>query len=136
MKNTLAILSGLLIILGTGAVQAGPKGSATQTALGVPAYPGWTVHRMDDRVDTSGKTHLYQYQYISNDPAKAIVDFYEQGTGAAASFENATSTYTINTPDGAMIQITAPPDGVPHTDASDATTTWTSLITIIRFQAR
>jgi hypothetical protein len=35
-----------------------------------------------------------------------------------------------------MIQITAPPDGVPHTDASDATTTWTSLITIIRFQAR
>ena len=136
MRNTLAILSGLLIILGTGAVQAGSKGGATQTALGVPAYPGWTVHRMDDRVDTSGKTHLYQYQYVSNDPAKAIVDFYEQGTGTAASFENATSTYTINTPDGAIIQITAPPDGVPHTDASDATTTWTSLITIIRFQAR
>ena len=49
-----------------------------------------------------------------------------------------TYTYTVNAPNGATIQITAPPDGVPQTDDADTPTgkTWTSLITIIRFQAQ
>jgi hypothetical protein len=115
MRNTFAILSGLLIILGTGAVQAGPKGGATQTALGVPVYPGWTVHRMDDRVDTSGKTHLYQYQYVSNDPAKAIVDFAGKAPAPRPSFERGLDVYDQHAR-RRDDQITAPPDGVPHAD--------------------
>jgi hypothetical protein len=129
-------LAGLVLALGIVTAQAAPKPGAEQFVLGVAAYPGWMVHRMDDSLDTSGKVHLYQYQYVSKDPAKAIVTFYEQRSGAAASFASVTSTYTINTPDGAMIQITTPPDGVPHTDASGVTTTWASLVTILRFQTQ
>lgn len=111
---------------------------AKQTTLGVPSYPGWTVHRLDDKADASGKTRLYQYQYYSNDAGTQIVGFYEQHIGAAASFMEPTHTYTINTPDGAMIQITAPPDGVPQTtdDGQPTGKTWSSLITIIRFEAQ
>lgn len=135
MKTLVAIAWGMLIFGASGA-QAAPNEGAVQAVLGVPAYPSWMVHRMDDQLDTSGKTRLYQYQYVSHDDAKAIVEFYERSTGAAASLHPATSTYTINTPDGAIVQITAPPDGVPHEDATGATTMWTTLVTIIRFQAQ
>lgn len=131
--KTLIAMVGSVLILGAGGVWAAPNDGA-QAVLGVPVYPSWTVHQLDDRLDTSGKVRLYQYQYVSNDAANAIVEFYERRTGTAASFAEVSSTYTINTPDGAMIQITAPPDGVPHEDAKGATTTWTSLVTIIRFQ--
>ncbi len=136
MTRTILMLAGIGILLSGRLATAAPTERAQQTALGVPAYPGWTVHRLDDKADSSGKTHLYQYQYYSNDSARKIVSFYEQHTGASASFMEATSTYTVNAPGGAMIQITAPPDGVPQTDDADTPTgkTWTSLITIIRFQ--
>lgn len=139
MKRLLPVIT---IILGIGLTAAAgiaaSKSTAKQTTLGVPSYPGWTVHRLDDKADSSGKTHLYQYQYYSNDPAKEIVSFYERHISAPASFMKPTHTYTINAPDGAMIQITAPPDGVPQTDDDGRLTgkTWSSLITIIRFQER
>lgn len=110
--------------------------ASNSMTLGVPSYPGWTVHRLDDKVDSSGKTHLYQYQYYSNDKAPQIVSFYEERLNTKAAFMEATATYTVNAPDGAMVQITAPADGVAQTDdAGNPTgTTWASLITIIRFQ--
>jgi hypothetical protein len=48
----------------------------------------------------------------------------------------ATATYTVNTPDGAIVQIIAPADGVAQTDDAGNPTgkSWASLITIIRFQ--
>jgi len=138
MRHTIAIAVGLTVMLSAGTAAAAPKDGAEQTALGLPAYPGWTVHRLDDKADGSGKIHLYQYQYFSNDPAQKIVQFYEQRIGATASFMEATSTYTVNAPDGAMVQITAPPDGVSQPDDEGASTgkTWASLITIIRFQTQ
>lgn len=135
MRILMAMACGVLI-LGASGVRAASNEGTVQAVLGVPAYPSWMVHRLDDQLDTSGKTRLYQYQYVSHDDAKAIVEFYERSTGATASLHPATSTYTINTPDGAIVQIIAPPDGVPHEDATGATTTWTTLVTIIRFQAQ
>ncbi len=136
MTRMIMMLAAIALLLSGRLATAAPMERAEQTALGLPAYPGWTVHRLDDKADSSGKTHLYQYQYYSNDPAQKIVSFYEQHIGAAASFMEATSTYTVNAPDGAMIQITAPPDGIPQTNDEGQPTgkTWTSLITIIRFQ--
>ena len=136
MKRTILMLAGLALLLGGSVATAAQKERAQQTTLGVPAYPGWAVHRLDDKADASGKTHLYQYQYYSDDPAQQIVSFYEERIGTAASFMEATSTYTVNAPDGAMIQITAPPDGIPQTndEGQPIGKTWTSLITIIRFQ--
>jgi hypothetical protein len=114
----------------------GSMPASNAMTLGVPTYPGWTVHRLDDKADSSGKTHLYQYQYYSNDKAPQIVDFYEERLSSKAAFMEATATYTVNTPDGAIIQITAPADGVAHTDDAGNLTgkTWATLITIIRFQ--
>lgn len=117
---------------------AASKPIAKRTTLGVPSYPGWTLHRLDDKADASGAAHLYQHQFYSNDAAQDIVIFYEKHLGADASFLEATHTHTINGPDGVMILITAPPDGVPQiTDDGEPTgTVWTSLITILRSEAR
>jgi hypothetical protein len=138
MKPKIGVLGGIGLLAVCSLATAAPTERAQQTALGLPAYPGWTVHRLDDKADGSGKIHVYQYQYFSNDPAQKIVQFYEQRIGATASFMEATSTYTVNAPDGAMVQIMAPPDGVPQTDDEGASTgkTWASLITIIRFQTQ
>jgi hypothetical protein len=138
MKRLVMAVTALGVVLFAGTGIAAPKSIAKQTTLGVPSYPGWTVHRLDDQADSSGATHVYQYQYYSDDSGKQIVRFYEQRVGATASFMEPTHTYSINTPDGAMIQITAPPDRVPETDNDGRPTgrTWTSLITIIRFQAQ
>lgn len=114
MKQLTVVITALGIVLLAGTGMTAPKSTARQTTLGVPSYPGWTVHRLDDEADPSGKTHVYQYQYYSNDAGKQIATFYEQQTGATASFMEPTHTYTVNAPDGAMIQITAPPDGVPQ----------------------
>lgn len=124
------------IMLSTSTGLTAPKPVAKPTTLGVPSYPGWRVHRLDDKADAAGKTHLYQFQYYSDDSAKDIVGFYEEHLNTAASFMEPTHTYTINATDGAMIQITAPPDGVPQLDDDGRPTgrTWNSLITIIRFQ--
>lgn len=109
-----------------------------RTTLGVPSYPGWTIHRLDDKADAPGATRLYQYQYYSNDAAQDIVRFYEERLSAGASFAEATHTHTINAPDGVIILITAPPDGVPQTtdDGVPTGTIWTALITILRSEAR
>lgn len=138
MKRTILMLAGLTLLLSGSVATAAPKERAQQTTLGVPAYPGWAVHRLDDKVDVSGKTHLYQYQYYSDDTAQEIVRFYEQRVDATAVLMKDTYTYTVNAPNGTTIQITAPPDGVPQTNDEGAPTgrTWTSLITIIRFQAQ
>ncbi len=138
MTRTILILAGIVMLLSGNPAMAAQKERADPTTLGVPSYPGWAIHRLDDKADSSGKTHLYQYQYYSNDPAQKIVSFYEQRTGASASFVEGTSTYTVNAPNGTMIQITAPPAGAPQTDDADTPTgkTWASLITIIRFQAQ
>ena len=138
MTRTILILAGLALLLGGSVATAAQKERAQQTTLGVPAYPGWAVHRLDDKMDSSGKTRLYQYQYYSDDPPQEIVRFYEERVAATAVFMKDTYTYTVIAPIGATIQITAPPDGVPQTDDAGAPTgkTWTSLITIIRFQAQ
>ena len=72
MKRTILMLAGIALLLGGGFATAAQKERTQQTTLGVPSYPGWVVHRMDDKADTSGKTHLYQYQYYSDDPAQKI----------------------------------------------------------------
>jgi hypothetical protein len=130
------VLTGVVLTAATGLTASKPI--AKPTTLGVPSYSGWTIQRLDDKADSSGATHVYQYQYYSDDSGKQIVGFYEQHLSAAASFMEPTHTYTINASDGAMIQITAPPDGVPQTDDDGRPTgrTWSSLITIIRFQAQ
>ncbi|MBI3607269.1 MAG: hypothetical protein HY207_04805 [Nitrospirae bacterium] len=137
MKRLGIFIMTLGIVLNAGIGFTGSKRDAESSTLGVPSYPGWTVHRLDDKVDASGKMHVYQYQYYSDDPAQQIISFYEQHIGAKASYMAATSTHTVNAPDGAMIQITAPPDGVAQTDEAGASTgkTWKTLITIIRFKA-
>lgn len=133
---TIIAVTGIMLHPATGL--AASQAVAKATTLGVPSYPGWKVHRLDDKADTSGKAHLYQYQYYSDDSAKDIVAFYEKHLSAVASFMKPTYTYTINAPDGAMIQVTAPPDGVPQVDDKGQPTgrMWSSLITIIRFQTR
>ena len=137
MKRLGTVIIVLSIVLNASIGITASKRAAEPTTLGVPSYPGWTVHRLDDKADASGKMHLYQYQYYSDDPAQQIVSFYEQRVGATASFMEATSTYTVNAPDGAMVHITAPADGVAQTDDAGASTgkTWKALITIIRFKA-
>ncbi|MFZ5863902.1 MAG: hypothetical protein ACOYXR_13805 [Nitrospirota bacterium] len=126
------------IVFNTSLGIAGSTPASNAMTLGVPSYPGWTVHRLDDKVDSSGKTHLYQYQYYSNDRAPQIVSFYEERLNTKAAFMEPTATYTVNTPDGAMVQITAPADGVAQTDDAGNPTgkTWAALITIIRFQGQ
>jgi hypothetical protein len=138
MKRLAVVVTALGIALSPGTGITASKPTAKQTTLGVPSYPGWTVHRLDDKADPSGKTVVYQYQYYSNDAGKQIAAFYERQTGATASFMEPTHTYTVNAPDAAMIQITAPPDGVPQVndDGEPTGETWTSLITIIRFQTQ
>jgi hypothetical protein len=136
MIATIAAALGLLLAAAHGL--AASKAAAKQTTLGVPSYPGWTVHRLDDKADSNGSTHLYQYQYYSNDSARDIVRFYEQHLATSASFVEGTHTHTINAPGGAMIQVTAPPDGVPQIDdnGEPTGTTWATLITILRFDTR
>jgi hypothetical protein len=138
MKRLVIAVTITASVLSAGPGVAASKARAKATTLGVPAYPGWRVHRLDDKADPSGATHVYQYQYYSDDSADRIVEFYEQQLRAAASFMEPTHTYTINAPDGAMVQITAPPDGVAQLDDDGQATgrTWSSLITIIRFQAQ
>ena len=138
MKQLAIAVTITAIVLGPGLAAAASKTSTAHTTLGVPSYPGWTLHRLDDKADTSGKTHLYQYQYFSDDAAKNIVGFYEQRLDTTASFMEPTYTYTITSPDGATIQVTAPPDGVPqlNDDGQSVARTWSSLITIIRFQSQ
>ncbi len=137
MKRLVIVVTTLGIVLNASIGTTASQRATEPSTLGVPSYPGWTVHRLDDKVDASSKVHLYQYQYYSDDPAQQIVRFYEQHIGAAASFMEATSIYTVNAPDGATVQIMAPPDGVPQTndDGQPTGKTWKSLITIIRFQA-
>jgi hypothetical protein len=138
MKNWMVVLATVGIVLHAAAAISDAKPMAKRTTLGVPSYPGWTTHRLDDQADSSGTMRLYQYQYYSNDSGQEIVGFYEQHLNTTASFTEPTHTYTINAPDGAMIQVTAPPDGVPDVtdDGQPSGTIWTSLITIIRFQAQ
>lgn len=132
--GTAVITLTILFNVSTGITGSMPASNAM--TLGVPSYPDWTVHRLDDKGDASGKMHVYQYQYYSNDKAEQIVGFYEERLHTKAAFMEATSTYTVNTPDGAIVQITSPADGVAQTDdAGNATgNTWASLITIIRFE--
>ncbi len=136
MKNWMVVLATVGIVLHAAAAITDAKPMAQRTTLGVPSYPGWTTYRLDDQADAWGQTRLYQYQYHSNDSGRQIVGFYEQHLNTTAAFTEPTHTYTINSPDGTMIQITAPPDGVPHVvdDGQPTGNTWTSLITIIRAQ--
>jgi hypothetical protein len=136
MKRLGTAVITLTIVFNASMGITGSTPASSAMTLGVPSYPGWTVHRLDDETDSSGKTHVYQYQYYSNDKAAQIVGFYEERLHTKAAYMEATATYTVNTPDGAMVQITAPSDGVAHTDDKGNPTgkTWASLITIIRFQ--
>ncbi len=136
MKRLGTAVITLTIVFNASMGVTGSTPASNATTLGVPSYPGWTVHRLDDKGDSSGKMHVYQYQYYSNDKAAQIVGFYEERLHTKAAFMEATATYTVNTPDGAMVQITAPSDGVAQTDDEGNPTgkTWASLITIIRFQ--
>ncbi|MEW6682898.1 MAG: hypothetical protein AB1451_08240 [Nitrospirota bacterium] len=138
MKRMALVIAITGIVLNAATGLAASKPVAKPTTLGVPSYPGWKVHRLDDKADASGETHLYQYQYYSDDSAKDIVGFYEKHLNTAASFMEPTHTYTITAKDGAMIQVTAPPDGVSQVDDDGQPTgrTWSSLITIIRFQSQ
>lgn len=138
MKFSIVAITIVGIVVHAAAAFAGANTMVNRTTLGVPSYPGWTIHRLDDQADPSGKTRVYQYQYYSNDSASQIVKYYEHHLNTTASFTEPTHTHSLNAPDGAMIQVTVPPGGVPQVgeDGQPTGKTWTSLITIIRFQAQ
>lgn len=104
--------------------------------LPVPAYPGWTLRQIDQRTDTAG-TQGVLFQYVSNDPADKIVQFYEKATGRDAVHSKVSAMYTVYGPDDTMISVIGPGDGVPELDQAGekVVKVWKSMITIVRFQA-
>jgi hypothetical protein len=105
--------------------------------LSVPAYPGWILRQMDRKKDRTRHTEATLYQYVSDDPADKIVDFYEDATARQAVFSSVSATYTIYTADGTMINVLSPKEGVPQLDSASEriVRTWKSMVTIIRFQS-
>jgi hypothetical protein len=108
--------------------------SADFQHLGVATYPDAVLRQADHRVAVESATDGTLFQWVSNDAPQAVVAFYEKSTGAKAVFMNMSSTYTLYTPQGTMINVVGPKDGIPEIDEDGKTTkTWKSLITIMRF---
>lgn len=102
--------------------------------LGVATYPNAVLRQSDHRVAAESATDGTLFQWVSNDAPQAVVAFYEKSTGATAAFTKMSSTYTLYTPQGTMINVVGPEDGIPEIDADGRTTKkWKSLITIMRF---
>jgi hypothetical protein len=102
--------------------------------LGVSPYPDAVLRQSDHRTDAGTSTEGTLYQWVSNDPPEAVVAFYEKSTGATASFMKMSSTYTLYTPQGTMINVVGPKEGIPELVAEGRQAkTWKSLITIMRF---
>ena len=117
-----------------GADPVSAPASAEFQHLGVALYPQAVLRQTDHRTDAGTSTEGTLYQWVSNDPPQAVVAFYEKSTGATASFMKMSSTYTLYTPQGTMINVVGPQEGIPELDADGRLTKkWKSLITIMRF---
>ncbi|HET8761542.1 MAG TPA: hypothetical protein VFN94_10755 [Nitrospiria bacterium] len=130
--SPIAIIAVLLLCAARQAA-ANPN-SADFQHLGVATYPNAVLRQSDHRVAAESATDGTLFQWVSNDAPQAVVAFYEKSTGATAAFMKMSSTYTLYTPQGTMINVVGPEDGIPEIDAGGRTTkTWKSLITIMRF---
>lgn len=109
--------------------------SADIQHLGIDPYPNAILRQSDHRTDAGTSTEGTLYQWVSNDSPQTVVAFYEKSTGATASFMAMSSTYTLYTPQGTMINVVGPKEGIPELDAEGhPAKTWKSLITIMRFE--
>ncbi len=131
----LPLLAVIMISLVCAARQAAADpGAADFQHLGVALYPDAVLRQSDHRIAAESATDGTLYQWVSNDAPQAVVAFYEKSTGATAVFMNMSSTYTLYTPQGTMINVVGPKEGIPELDADGRPAkTWKSLITIMRF---
>jgi hypothetical protein len=109
-------------------------GSTDFQHLGVAPYPHAVLRQSDHRIAVESATDGTLFQWVSNDSPQAVVAFYEKSTGAHAAFVAMSSTYTLYTPQGTMINVVGPKEGIPELDADGRLVKkWASLITIMRF---
>jgi hypothetical protein len=114
--------------------QATAAGSTDFQHLGVALYPNAVLRQSDHRIAAESATDGTLFQWVSNDSPQAVVAFYEESTGAHAAFVAMSSTYTLYTPQGTMINVVGPKEGIPELAADGRPAkTWKSLITIMRF---
>jgi hypothetical protein len=133
MPTRLAVIA-LLVACAARGFGAEPV-SADFQHLGVDPYPNAMLRQSDHRTDAGTSTEGTLYQWVSNDSPQAVIAFYEKSTGATASFMKMSSTYTLYTPQGTMINVVGPQEGIPEVDTEGRRTkTWKSLITIMRFE--
>jgi hypothetical protein len=133
MKLTHLAVIALFVACAARQAAANPD-SADFQHLGVKPYPDAVLRQTDHRTDAGTSTEGTLYQWVSNDPPEAVVAFYEKSTGATASFMKMSSTYTLYTPQGTMINVVGPKEGIPELVAEGRQAkTWKSLITIMRF---
>jgi hypothetical protein len=131
--KTLAVIA--LFLLGAAHHAGAEPAPADLSHLGVAPYPKAVLRQSDHRTDSGTATEGTLYQWVSNDSPQAVVAFYEKSTGASASFMKMSSTYTLYTPQGTMINVVGPKEGIPELDAEGhPAKTWKSLITIMRFE--
>lgn len=134
MKRVHVAAIAIIVVCAARQAAADPT-SADFQHLGVKTYPNAVLRNSDHRTDTGSATEGTLYQWVSNDSAQDVVAFYERSTGATASFMKMSSTYTLYTPEGTMINVVGPKDGIPELDAEGRLVkTWKSLITIMRFE--
>lgn len=138
IKNLLigfaVVLMGTVFLLpGSGLAE---NSVATQTELGVPVYPGSEVKRKDDLEDPNTGAHWYKYEYFSDDVADKVIAFYERHTGKKAFENQNTQIFTINAPDGVMINVFSPSYGIPQKIAGGEKVikTWKTLITVMKVE--
>jgi hypothetical protein len=133
MKLTPIAVITMLLLCAVRQAEANPN-SADFQHLGVSSYPDAVLRQSDHRVAVESSTDGTLFQWVSNDAPQAVVAFYEKSTGAKAVFMNMSSTYTLYTPQGTMINVVGPEGGIPEIDEDGKTTKkWKSLITIMRF---
>ncbi|MFZ5875016.1 MAG: hypothetical protein ACOYXU_01285 [Nitrospirota bacterium] len=123
-----------MLLLSAAAQAVAETNSADFQHLGVAVYPDAVLRQSDHRVAAESATDGTLFQWVSDDAPQAVVAFYEKSTGASAVFMKMSSTYTIYTSQGTMINVVGPDGGIPEVDTDGRTTKqWKSLITIMRF---
>ena len=133
MRSTHFAVIAMFVVCAARQAAADPSAAEFQH-LGVSPYPDAVLRQADHRTDSGTSTEGTLYQWVSNDAPQAVIAFYEKSTGATASFMKMSSTYTLYTPQGTMINVVGPKEGIPELDTEGRPTkTWKSLITIMRF---
>jgi len=133
MRSTHFAVIAMFVVCAARQAAADPSAAEFQH-LGVSPYPDAVLRQSDHRTDSGTSTEGTLYQWVSNDAPQAVIAFYEKSTGATASFMKMSSTYTLYTPQGTMINVVGPKEGIPELDTEGRPSkTWKSLITIMRF---